>query len=139
MEDSGLDDVWAEVYARNSLRKMMEGKSYSKTLRACLLTDAALHNLLMSTDFAEDHQQQDVDDISDYIDKSHDIIVEEDGDDDPLNFFYDENMPFVALEEIISNDDYNIKAAEYDLVSDSQVPSFVSEEVVCQLMMMEVL
>ena len=117
----------------------MEGRSYSKTLRACLLTDAALHNLLMSTDFAEDHQQQDVDDISDYIDKSHDIIVEEDGDDDPLDFFYDENMPFVALEEIISNDDYNIKAAEYDLVSDSQVPSFVSEEVVCQLMKMEVL
>ena len=49
MEGSGLEDLWATVYARNSLPKMMEGKAYTKTLRACLLTDAALHYLLLQT------------------------------------------------------------------------------------------
>ena len=43
MEDSGLDGLLPTIYAKNSLPKMMEGKTYTKTLRACLLTDAALH------------------------------------------------------------------------------------------------
>ena len=47
MEDSELDEIWAAVYARNSLPKMMEGKAYTETLRTCLLTDAALHVVLI--------------------------------------------------------------------------------------------
>ncbi|XP_071081970.1 uncharacterized protein [Haliotis cracherodii] len=50
MEDSGLDELWATVYARKSLPKMFDGKSYSKILRACLLTDAALHVTLLESD-----------------------------------------------------------------------------------------
>lgn len=47
MEDSGLEQLWNTVYALKSINKMMEGKSYSKALRACLLTDAALHVLML--------------------------------------------------------------------------------------------
>ena len=42
MEDSVIDGLWPTIYAKNSLPKMMEGKTYTKTLRSCLLTDAAL-------------------------------------------------------------------------------------------------
>ena len=52
MEDSGLEDLWETVYARKSIPKMMEGKAYSKTLRACLLTDAALHLVLLPSEMA---------------------------------------------------------------------------------------
>ena len=47
MEGSGLDELWATVYANNSIPQMMEEKAYSRTLRACLLTDAALHLVLL--------------------------------------------------------------------------------------------
>ena len=49
MEDSGLDGLWATDYAKNSLPKVMEGKAHTKTLRACLLTNAALHIFLLQT------------------------------------------------------------------------------------------
>ena len=35
-EDSGLDELWAAVYAQKSIPKMFDGKSYTKNLRACL-------------------------------------------------------------------------------------------------------
>ena len=57
MEGSGLEDLWATAYARNSLPKMMEGKAYTKTLRACQLTDAALHCLLLQTTPGDPHQR----------------------------------------------------------------------------------
>lgn len=50
MENSGLEDLWATVYAKNSIPKMMEGRSYSKTLRACLLTEAALSITMLTSD-----------------------------------------------------------------------------------------
>ena len=43
MEDTGLRELWSTVYKENSLPKMMEGKACSRCLRACLLTDSALH------------------------------------------------------------------------------------------------
>lgn len=49
MEGSGLEDLWTTVYARNSLPKMIEGKAYTKALRACLLADAALHLILVDS------------------------------------------------------------------------------------------
>ena len=42
IKDSGLDGLWLL-----SMPKMMEGKIYTKTLRACLLTDAALNISLL--------------------------------------------------------------------------------------------
>ena len=47
MEGSGLEELWETVYAKKSLPKMFEGKAYTKTLRACLLTNAALHLVLV--------------------------------------------------------------------------------------------
>ena len=47
MEGSGLDELSPTIYAKKSLPKMMEGKTYTKTLRSCLLTDAALHISLL--------------------------------------------------------------------------------------------
>ena len=128
MEDSGLDDVWAEVYARNSLRKMLEGKSYAKTLRACLLTDAALHILLLNKDsVVQDNIAQTSDDIDDEneIDSSG-KLDEDDADDEEIpEFLYEENLPFIASEEIVSN-----YCTESDLLSESEIPCFVSEEVI---------
>ena len=49
MEESGIEDLWSNVYARNSLPKRLEGKAYHKALRACLLTDAALHIVLLES------------------------------------------------------------------------------------------
>ena len=50
MEGSGLEDLWATEYARNSLPKMMEGKANTKTLCAFLLTDAAVYCLFLQND-----------------------------------------------------------------------------------------
>ena len=46
MEDSGLDGLWAIIYAKNSSPK---APIIQKTLTACLLTDAALHIYLLQT------------------------------------------------------------------------------------------
>ena len=48
MENAGLKEAWATVYKENSLPKMLEGKAYSRCLRACLMTDVALHCALLS-------------------------------------------------------------------------------------------
>ena len=55
MQDAGLKELWSTVYKENSLPKMLEGKAYSRCLRACLLTDAALHFTLLS---GNDHSQE---------------------------------------------------------------------------------
>ena len=55
-EGSGLEDLWATEYARNSLPKMMEGKANTKTLCAFLLTDAAVHCLFLQTTTADPQQ-----------------------------------------------------------------------------------
>ena len=47
MEDAGLFQLWSTVYKENSIPKMLEGKAYSRCLRACLLTDSALHYMLL--------------------------------------------------------------------------------------------
>ena len=44
MEDTGLKELWSTVYKENSLPKMLEGKAYSRCLRASLLTDTALNS-----------------------------------------------------------------------------------------------
>ena len=54
MQDAGLK-VWSTFYKENSLPKMLEGKAYSRCLRACLLTDTALHFTLLS---GNDHSQE---------------------------------------------------------------------------------
>ena len=49
-EGAGLEELWGEVYARKTIPKMIEGKAYSKCVRACMLTDAALHLTLLKNE-----------------------------------------------------------------------------------------
>ena len=55
MQDAGLKEIWSIAYKENSLSKMLKGKAYSRCLRACLLTDTALHFKLLSR---IDHSQE---------------------------------------------------------------------------------
>lgn len=45
---SGLDELWAEVYAKQSVVHMMTGHAYDRSLRAQFLTQEALATLLLS-------------------------------------------------------------------------------------------
>ena len=62
-EGSGIENVWESVYAKKSIPKMLTGKAYSKCLRACLLTDVALHAALLQSNSQEN---QDDDCINQY-------------------------------------------------------------------------
>ena len=64
-EGAGIDEIWCTVYAKKSIPKMIEGKVYSKCLRACLLTDAALHLTLLHTDIERKSKKEDEEQISD--------------------------------------------------------------------------
>ena len=48
-EGSGVEDLWGTVYAQKSIPKMIDGKAYSKSLQAWLLTDVALHAILLQS------------------------------------------------------------------------------------------
>ena len=81
MEGSGLEDIWASGYARNS-PQMMEGKANTKTLCVFLLTYAALHCLFLQTTTAD--PQQGMIDVT-YDEARDDLLtelIEEEGADD---------------------------------------------------------
>ena len=61
MEDAGLFQLWSTVYKENSIPKMLEGKAYARCLRACLLTDSALHYTLLAH---KDDSETYTDDVS---------------------------------------------------------------------------
>ena len=74
MEDAELKELWSTVYQENSLPKMIEGKAYSRCLRAVLLTDSALHFSLLSTKETQDIEgDEQVFDPTDTFDKSGDV------------------------------------------------------------------
>ena len=79
MEGTGLEDLWATVYACNSLPKMMDGKAYTKTLRACLLTDAALHLTLIQKPStvppSQDENNNDVEGLNENIDERTPLVM----------------------------------------------------------------
>ena len=45
MSGSGLEEVWNQVYAENTVPHMMSGKAYSRALRGYVLVHSALHNI----------------------------------------------------------------------------------------------
>ena len=98
VEDCGLDDLWCEVYARNSLRQMMDGKSYSKTLRACLLTDAALHKVLLTCDFHSPQALQGDEVLSEVSEVCETSIYD---DEEEFQYFFDDDFTNVGLEETV--------------------------------------
>lgn len=42
MDGSGLEDLWSEIYAPNSIKQMMSGHAFSRALRAHILTFTAI-------------------------------------------------------------------------------------------------
>ncbi|KAK3924188.1 tRNA (guanine-N(7)-)-methyltransferase [Frankliniella fusca] len=54
MDGSGLEDLWAQVYAPNSVKNMMDAKEYSRALRAHSLTQEAVGALLLDSAALED-------------------------------------------------------------------------------------
>ena len=70
MVDAGLKDLLSTLYQKNSLPKMMEGKAYSRCLRAVLLTDSALHFTLLSSKEHEGEQGQIIFEATDTFDES---------------------------------------------------------------------
>ena len=47
MSGSGLEEVWSQVYAENTIPHLMSGKAYSRALRGYILVHSALHNILL--------------------------------------------------------------------------------------------
>ena len=76
-EGGGIEEIWCTVYTKKSIPKIIEGKAYAKCLRACLLTDAALHLTLLHTDIESTLKKEDEEQISD-----NDCSEEMDVDDD---------------------------------------------------------
>ena len=64
-EGGGIEEIWCAVYAKKSIPKIIEEKAYAKCLRACLLTDAALHLTLLHTDIESALKKEDEEQISD--------------------------------------------------------------------------
>ena len=69
-----LKELRFTVYQKNSLPKMIEGKTYSRCLRAVLLIDSALHFSLLSTKETQDTEGgKRVFEPNDTFDKNGDI------------------------------------------------------------------
>ena len=49
MDGSGLSELWETVYAKGSVIHMQSGHAFSRSLRAHMLTAAALVGVLMGT------------------------------------------------------------------------------------------
>lgn len=49
MNGSGLEDLWATIYASDSVKKMITGHAYARALRAHILTFTALGSLICKT------------------------------------------------------------------------------------------
>ena len=47
MSESGLEEVWRQVCAENTVPHLMSGKAYSRALRGYVLVYSALHNFLL--------------------------------------------------------------------------------------------
>ena len=83
MQDAGLKEVWSTVYKENSFPKMLEGKAYSRCLRAFLLSDTDLHFTLMR---GNDHRQENEENQTFEPIKTFDNI------EDVVDFFNDGNI-----------------------------------------------
>ena len=75
MQDAGLKEVWSTVYKENSLPKMLEEKAYSHCLRACLLTDTALHfTLLSGIDHSQKNEENQIFEPTLTFDNNEDVV-----------------------------------------------------------------
>jgi hypothetical protein len=51
MSGIGIEDVWATVYAKNSIPQMLAGKSYTRAVRAHLFTQTILLEMVLKQVF----------------------------------------------------------------------------------------
>ena len=49
MAGSGLEELYSTVYAKNSVQQMMNGKAYSRAIRALFLIEEALFTVFLKT------------------------------------------------------------------------------------------
>ena len=116
MQDTGLKKVWSTVYKENSLPKMLEGKAYSRCLRACLLTDTALHfTLLSGNDHTQENEENQIfepiqtfannEDVVDFVDDGNifDCLDIDEQFFDNIGFEDDSDISSVLVEKLKSN------------------------------------
>ena len=51
MEESGLESLWATVYGQNTVQHMLNGHSYTRCIRAYMLSASALVNVLNAVSY----------------------------------------------------------------------------------------
>ncbi|KAK3927182.1 Protein asteroid-like protein 1 [Frankliniella fusca] len=77
MSGSGLEELWAQVYAVNSVKHMVTGKAYSRAVRAHFLTQEALGSLLLDRVAMDSTTKTEVREIyEDFLEKTN-ITAEE--------------------------------------------------------------
>jgi len=107
-EGSGIENVWESVYAKKSIPKMLTGKAYSKCLRACLLTDVALHAALLQSNSQENQDDDCINQYENACDSEDFNIIEpmmfRESDDGNIfsntNDWFEENEEETAQEEV---------------------------------------
>lgn len=73
MRGSGLEDLWATVYAKNSIEEMLNGKAYKRAIRAHMLTFEVLGIEI----FKEVNREGNRHEFQDYPTKALDKIKED--------------------------------------------------------------
>ncbi|KAE8739268.1 hypothetical protein FOCC_FOCC015228 [Frankliniella occidentalis] len=70
MSGSGLKEVWAQVYAFNSLTHMEAGKAYSRAVRAHFLVQEAIISMLLDGVIQDATRRGDIWELyGDFLDK----------------------------------------------------------------------
>ncbi|KAK3928234.1 Fat-like cadherin-related tumor suppressor-like protein [Frankliniella fusca] len=77
MSGSGLEDVWAQVYAFNSIKHMVTGKAYSRAVRAHFLVQEAIGSMLLDRVTADATRRGDIRELyGDFLERA-DVTAEE--------------------------------------------------------------
>ena len=113
-----MKEVWSTVFKENSLPKILKGKAYSRCLRACLLTDTALHfTLLSSNDHSPENEKNPIfepietfgnnEDVVDFVGNGNifDCLDNDEQFFENIDFEENSNISSVPIEKLKSNCD----------------------------------
>lgn len=78
MDGSGLKESFCEVYAENSVDKILSGHAYARAVRGYLLHHLALSQIILSS-FSMDEAEKEM--IEEFLDLGEDILNELDSED----------------------------------------------------------
>ncbi|KAK3926626.1 Endo-1,4-beta-xylanase 2, partial [Frankliniella fusca] len=77
MSGSGLEEVWAQVYAFNSIKHMVTGKAYSRAVRAHFLVQEAIGSMLLDRVIADATRRSDIRELyGDFLERA-DVTAKE--------------------------------------------------------------